>query len=276
MKKLLIIFWLDIFCSWAHGQDIDWKLVNDLQIKDLELVSFDNRTQIFYTIRTGGLYQLSPDGVPLNHYSPQRQGSFTQLDAGRTVNIFTFSKDLQQFDIYDRFLNPLVHRNLDGMEIGLAQAATLGNNHSLWVFDESDLSLKRIDYRQQVILQHQPLGLLLEEKVWNVIDMKEYQNMLFLRIPEEVIVFDNQGNYLRRLIIPGESNLSLYDQFLYAIHDGKLIQHTISSGIKVEVELPFKDLGLQGMVHGDRLILYGKDQLIIFINPFLTKMKRIN
>lgn len=276
MKKLLFICLLVLICPLVWGQEIEWELISVVPVKGLEQVSFDNRSQIFYTTRAGSLYQLSPNGVPLNHFSPPRQGSITQLEAGWTVNIFAFSKDLQRYEIYDRFLNPLVSRELEGMDIGLAKAATLGNNHSLWVFDESDLSLKRIDYRRQAVLQNQPLGLVLEEQAWNVVDMKEHQNMLFLRVPDEVVIFDNQGNYLRRLHVPGESQLSIHDQNLYVVHEGKLELHPIGAGAHRAFNLPDAPIGEHVLVHGDRLVFFGKDQISVFANPFIQNKKRNN
>lgn len=254
---------------WA--QEIDWKLISILPIKGADQLSLDNRGQVFYTTADGSLYQLSANGIAINHYSPSRQASITQLEAAWTVNIFTFSKDLQRYELFDRFLNPIMSRDLNDLEIGLAKAATLGNNNSLWVFDESDLSLKRIDIRRQTMLQRQPLNLILENQEWEVLDIKEVQNILFLRVPDKVILFDNQGNFLKRLNIAGNNSLAVQGENIYNIEDDKIVEYKWNTGMKTAFNLPSNTVNNQLKVHTDHIVFYNKDSLQMYRNPFSAR-----
>ena len=267
MMKTLLILILSLIGPFTWAQEIHWELIGEVPVKGLEQISFDNRGQIFYSNSSGNLYQLSPDGKQINHYSPSRQASITQLEASWTVNIFTFSKDLQRYEIFDRFLNPILTRDMDRLGIGLAKAATLGNNNSLWVFDESNISLNRIDYKRQQLLQNQPLNLVLNGQDWNVLDIKEHRNMLYLRVQDEVLIFDNQGNYLRRLPVPGTSGLSIYGGHTYFIQENQLIELQLDSGLKKSFQLPKRGDDKQVLVHQNRLILYDQASISIYLNP---------
>jgi len=271
MKKIFLVLILSLLSPLVRAQNVEWQLIAELPIKGVDQVSFDNRGQIFYTTGDGSLYLLSPNGLPVNHFSPSRQARITQLEAAWTVNIFTFSKDLQRFELFDRFLNPIMSRELSDFEIGLARVATLGNNNSVWVFDESNMSLKRIDYRRQTILQRQPLNLVLEDQEWDVLDIREVQNLLFLRVSGRVIIFDNQGNFLKRLVIPGEGPLAVWRDNIYNIEEGKILEYKWNTGMKTALELPsiIKDHKLK--VHADHIVFYDKGSLIVYQNPFTLK-----
>jgi len=271
MKKVVLIFFLYLISPHVMAQQVDWNLVSDIAIRGLEQVSLDNRGQIFYTTTDGSIYQLSPNGLPINHYSPPRQASITQFEAGWTVNVFTFSKDLQRYELFDRFLNPLMSRDMDRLEVGLARAATLGNNNTLWVFDESDFSLKKIDYNRQALLQNQPLNLVVNDQDWKVTDMQEAQNMVYVRVPERVYIFDNQGNYLKRISVPGQGPLSIWGGNIYWVSSGKLVEYQLNRGmVKSEVILP-PDVDQHHLkVHGKHLVFYNERQLLIYQNPITT------
>jgi len=271
MKKIHLLYILYLLSPVVWAQETEWKLINKLSIKDVDQVSFDNRGQIFYTTADGSLYQLSPNGVPINHFSPSRQARISQLEAAWTVNIFTFSKDLQRFELFDRFLNTIMSRDLNDFEIGLARAATMGNNNSIWVFDESNMSLKRIDYRRQTILQRQPLNLVLEDQEWDVLDIKEAQNILFLRVPDRVILFDNQGNFLKRLSMPGESPLAIWRENIYNIEEGEILEYKWNTGMKTALELPSVIKDHNHQVHADHIVFYDKGSILIYRNPFSPK-----
>jgi hypothetical protein len=269
MKTAPIVFFLVLMSSVLMAQQ--WTLVSDLPIRGLERVSLDNRGQIFYTIGDGSIYQLSPIGVPINHYSPPRQAGITQLEAGWTVTVFTFSKDLQRYEMFDRFLNPLMSRDMDRLEVGLARAATLGNNNTLWVFDESDFSLKKIDYKRQALLQNQPLNLVINDQDWKVTDMREVQNMVFLRVPENIYIFDNQGNYLKSISVPGQGPLSISGGSIYWINSGKLVEYQMNRGvITSELALPSSVNGHHVKVHGKHVLFYNERQILIYLNPVIT------
>lgn len=268
MKTTFLILCISLLSPLVLAQEIAWKLIAEIPVKGVDQVSLDNRGQIFYTTLDGSLYQLSSAGLQINHYSPSRQARITQLEAAWTVNIFTFSKDLQRFELFDRFLNPITSRDLNDYDIGLARTGTLGNNNSIWVFDESNLSLKRVDYRRQSVLQSQPLNLVLEEQEWEVLDLKEAKNILFMRVPGRVVLFDNQGNFLKRLSVPGENHLSISGDHLYNIENGNIVEYKWNTGMKTAFNLPsvYKNHYIKSS--SDILVFYNQSRILIYQNPF--------
>lgn len=273
MKKLALT--LIFFILWAvesMSQELLENALAEIEINGLDQVSMDNRDQIFISSRQGDLYLYDSKGNRLNYFSPPRQGRINQLEAAWTVNIFTFSEDLQEYRVLDRFLNPIAEHNFFDASINLAKAATFGNNNIVWVWDESDLSLKRMDYLRNLVLDAQPLPLLTDSKNLNILEMREFKNRLFVLAPEEgVFVYDNQGNLIRQINLKQVPNLCLYKDYLLWIENNHLNTYCLSTKAIFKL-FEVKDSKASKVVVGNtKLLLVEGDKVKIYNMPTLLK-----
>lgn len=215
---------------FAQGQSLfeEQNPIATLSISQSDLISIDTRDQIFVSKKNGDILLLDQNGKQLNLFSPPRQGRLQQLEASWTVSIFSFSEDLQEYRILDRFLNPLSEGNFLLNEITLPKAATLGNNNVIWVWDESDLSLKSFNYLQKQIIQSQPLNLVLDPQNLTVKEIREFKNRLYLNIPDSgIFIFDNQANFIQKLPIRVNQQLCFYKERFFWIENGNLKSYSI-------------------------------------------------
>ncbi|MEP0710576.1 hypothetical protein [Algoriphagus sp.] len=260
---LVLIF----FPFLAPGQDAG-KLGNplaEITLDNLDLISFDTKDQLFASTIAGDIYLYSQNGKQINVFSPARQGRLAQLEASWTVTIFSFSADLQEYRILDRFLNPLAEEGFNLAEINLAKAATMGNNNVVWVWDESDLSLKSMDYLRNVVIQSQPLNLIVNSEDLNVSEIREFKNRLFMNVPESgVYIFDNQGNLMRKIDVTGIKKLCYYNEHLLWIDGQKLMALSLTTNetsTLAQLAIPnasYLQIGQErlGIVSGDKVSLF--------------------
>ncbi len=258
MKKLWIA--LIFLPNFLFGQKIKWETpLAKVELPGLDLVSIDSRDQIFASTFTGDIYLLNKSGEQINFFSPPRQARLHQLEASWTVNIFSFSADLQEYRILDRFLNPLAQNNFLQNDINLPKAATLGNNNIIWVYDESDFSLKSLNYLQNQLIQSQPLNLILATDQLNIQDIKEYKNRVFLAVAGTgVFILDNQANLLQKIEIPSMQRISVFREMIFWIENQKLLSYDINSAQEYNWgEIPLKDV---------KFIHFGQE-ILIFQSP---------
>lgn len=247
----------------------------EIPIAYLDLVSFDTKDQIFASNTSGDIYLFDPVGKQVNLYSPEQQGRLDQLEAAWTVNIFSFSADLQEYRIYDRFLNPLADKGFLLNEVNLAKAATLGNNNVIWVWDESDLSLKSMDYLRNLIIQSQPLNLVLGDTDLQVSEVREFKNRLFMNIPAEgIFMFDNQGNLIRKISLNIDQKLCFYKEYLFWIQEDYLMAFSLSTqAIFKMAQLPSRDINYL-QIGQNRMAFIEKDKIVLYPLPFWIKNLR--
>lgn len=268
MRWMILIICFISFFDFAQTVQNLGNSISEVTIKDIDLVSFDTKDQIFASNIAGDIYLLSSEGKQLNLFSPPRQGRLNQLEAAWTVNIFSFSSDLQEYRVLDRFLNPLSESGFSLNDVNLAKAATFGNNNVIWVWDESDLSLKTLDYLRNLVIQSQPLNLILNYENLAVTEIREFKNRLFMNMPDSgIFVFDNQGNFLKKLDVKTSQRLCFYKENLLWLDENKLISTSILTGKNKELatlQVPeYKYL----QVGQDRLAIVSKDKLTLYPLP---------
>jgi hypothetical protein len=261
-----LLVWITISAN-VYAQDEDWSLIASIQVENLDLLSVDNRGNIFFSDESGNVEKLGPNGEMLGRYSPILQARLDQLEAFHTVNIFLFSFDLQQFVILDVFLNPISSFDLRDEGVGIVKAATLGNNNILWLFDEVDLSLIQYDYRRSLVLQKQPLSLILGSNKMEVVELIERQNMIFMNVKDKgIIIFDNQGNLIKELDIQVDQKLNIYGNSIYFINKGMIQYVNIFSEEKREYKLP--DASYRNLkITSERVLFYSSTSIDIYDQP---------
>lgn len=268
---IIVIALMPLF---AIGQGVE-KLgspLAEIRLENLDLISFDTKDQLFASTTAGDIYLYDQNGEQLNLFSPTRQGRLSQLEASWTVNIFSFSADLQEYRILDRFLNPLVEEGFSLAEINLAKAATLGNNNVVWVWDESDLSLKSMDYLRNLIIQSQPLNLILNAADLKVSEIREFKNRLFMNVPESgVYIFDNQGNLMRKIEVQGIKKLCYYNEHILWVTNGKLLAISLANN-EILALATLEDLATSYIQIGqERLAIVSKNKVSIYETPDCIK-----
>lgn len=269
-KRLPYLFALFFTFHIGYSQQVLPDPITEIPLPYVDLIAFDTRDQLFASTTSGDIYLFDRDGKQVNLYSPVNQGRLAQLEASWTANIFSFSADLQEYKFYDRFLNPLSDEDFLLSNVSIVKSATLGNNNILWVWDESDLNLKILDYRRNLILQEQPLNLILESyEDLDVSEIREFKNRLFMNIPKEgIFIFDNQGNLIQKIKLKIDQRLCLYKEYIFWVQDEDLMVYSISTkAIFKLAQLPSPNINYLQM-NSNRLALVEKDKIILYPLPF--------
>jgi hypothetical protein len=264
MKSYLILFFVFLVnATFAQKAAIEFPPpVKEIDLPYLDLISLDTRDQVYASNTLGDVYLFDRNGRQLNVFSPRRQGRLNQLEAAWTVNIFSFSSDLQEYRIMDRFLSPIAENSFLLNNITLPKAATLGNNNIIWVWDESDLSIKSLDYQRNIVLQSLPLTMILESENLQVSEIREFKNRLFVNVPESgIFIFDNQGNFIRKVNLQIDQRMCFYKENLFWIANNKLMMYNITleaifdMGILPEEEIDYLAIGRDILVFAKKNIV---------------------
>jgi len=264
---IFLVFLLGFFKAFSQDTNLIHfsNPISTIQIQNLDLVSLDTKDQIFASSLSGDILLFDSKGKQINFFSPPRQGRLNQLEASWTVNIFSFSTDLQEFRILDRFLNPLIDKGFLDADINLPKAATLGNNNVIWVWDESDLSLKSLNYLQNQLIQSQPLNLILDTQDLTVSEIREFKNRVFLNAPSSgIFIFDNQANFLQKVDLKIDQRLCFYRENLFWVEGNILKRYSLFEkevfdvGILPTTNFQFLQIGQEilTLIQNDRIEIF--------------------
>ncbi|RIY11751.1 hypothetical protein D0T11_06205 [Hymenobacter rubripertinctus] len=199
-----------------------WQLVRTIKLDQPGAASLDRRGNLYVADRQNNLRQFGPDGQALNTYSPPLPGHVMQVEAWNTAKVLVFYDDRQQVLVLDRFLSPISELALATYLDGQARVVTLAPDDRYWLLNESDLTLRQFDVTQKRFTITTPLDLLIGRSRPDFRFLREYQNNLYLLDRTGgVYVFDNLGNYRKKLPLPGLTYVGFRgDELYYVAADG--------------------------------------------------------
>jgi hypothetical protein len=204
---------------FAYSQySLDTLVVED----EITAFSQDRTGNVFLTFKGGAITKYSAEMDSLISFSPEKLGDVTLLEAWHGFQIFSFYEDFQEFALMDRFLTRYTRYRLSQSLENYADMCTISSDQNLWIFEENQLRLIKLNLTIRDIEIDVPLEFILDANDHNITFLREYQNLVFL-VDEYsgIYVFDNLGNYLRKIPAAGIKNCSFSGEHLFYVQDNQ-------------------------------------------------------
>jgi len=266
--KLQIFLYSLVFFSIpsiGNSQITDYHLIRTVPIRNPVSVSLDRNHHIYISDLDGNINKFNSVGDLLLNYSPQKIGKISLLEGWFSVRVFAFYQDYQEFLYLDRFLTPTPVYTITQDLVGFARVATLGNDDNIWILDDSDISLKKLDKNVQFLILNVQLNTVLKDPDHDINFMREYQNQLFINNANEgIMVFDNLGNYKYLIHEPGLKYFNFLNDEIYYYLDSTVIFHHLYTQKKRSIEVHSSIPYLFALIVDEKLLFVGEQKLDIF------------
>jgi hypothetical protein len=248
--------------------------IKSVPVPAVKNVSIDRYNFIYFADDRGNIYKYDQDASPLLTFSPRKNSEVTLLEAWRNVNILVFYRNYQEFIFLNRFLtetpNFILNEEQQDQDksVGFARLATFTGDNNLWIVDDDDFSLKKLDLTYNKLLIHTPLELVLDRKTYDFNFIREYQNLLFLNDKNSgILIFDNLGNYKSKLEFKGLNYFSFQDNNLYFIEDGHMRLYDIYTGEESKIKLPEGKQFLFALLGDKKAYLFTEKSIEVYECP---------
>lgn len=258
LKAKLII----ILCLWQSTISAQILFTDTLELSN-EITAFsqDRNGNFFLAFKGGTITKYSDSQDSLLSFSPSKLGDVTNIEAWHGFKIFAFYQEFQDYTIFDRYLSRAVRTPLSQSSINYIEVSTYSRDQKIWAVEENALRLLKINVILREIEIDIPLEFILSNEDYNFCFIKEYQNLVFLidKI-SGIYIFDNLGNYLRKIDAPGISHCNFKNDELYFIQDNNLHIVGLYKNEEQIIELPIAEYtGV--IVTKNTLILVTKNKL---------------
>lgn len=198
------------------------EIVDSLPVEGIREVSIDRKGQLLYSDRMGNIMKIDRQGNILHTFSPDKPGKVSLMEAWPTLRIFIFYREPQEYLFLDRFLVSNTRYTLRN-NVGFISMATTSNDNGLWLIDDSDYALKKMDLNFNKVVVNTSLSTLPLPEKPEINYMREYQNMLYVNdIHSGILVFDMYGNYLKTLPFKGLEYFNFLGEELYFLRQDRL------------------------------------------------------
>jgi hypothetical protein len=232
-----------------------WQLLATIKLPNPGAASLDRRGTLYVADADNNLRQFSRVGLPLNTFAPQLPGHVAQVEAWNLTSILLFYDDRQELVLLDRFLAPLTQLRLVEFIDGTVRVATLASDNQIWLLDESSLVLRQFDPNAGRQVKSTPLDLIIGRSKPDFRFLRYYQNNVYLvDRTSGIFVFDNLGNFKKKLPFTGLSTIGFLGDELYYTVGGELRFFHLYNLAERAVPLPGKAADAAGV----RQVLMGE------------------
>ncbi len=229
-------------------------------------VEVDATGNIYLINSTNQLKKLNSKGDSMAVFNDvRRYGNVSYVDVSNPLKTLVYYKNYSTIVVLDRLLTLRTTLNLRNRQIFRVNAVTTSYDNNIWIFDEQELKLKKINESGKTLLESNDLRLL-TDKIPTAVFITDAENTIYLYDPEQgLFLFDQYAAFKNVLPYQHWSTVTVSKNKLLGISKNQLNIFDMSTRNLKTVLLPeifTKAIALRIM--NDRIFVLNKDNLCIY------------
>jgi hypothetical protein len=199
----------------------------------------DNLNYLYLVNQDNQLKKIAPNGDSVAVFNDvRRYGKLYSLDLANPLKILLYYKNFSTVVVLDRLLN--IRNSIDFRKQNIfrvkALAASYDNN--MWIFDEQDLKLKKIDEQGKVLMETVDCRQLFDS-VPSPEQIIDRDGFVYLYDPAKgFYIFDYYGSFKNKLTFTGWGNTDASGKTIFGFSGNKFFSYQQNSLNLKEYTLP--------------------------------------
>lgn len=197
-----------------------------------EVVDFtaDNLGNIYTIDKDNQLKKYSLQGDSIAVFNDvKRYGRLFSIDATNPLRLLLFYKDFGTLVILDRFLT--VKNTIDIRRQGIFQAVAVAQafDNGIWIYDEQEARLKRIDVAGNILFQSADFRQIMETAPAPVV-IEDQDRLVYMYDPAQgVYIFDYFGTLKNKVSLLGWSDFQVIGSDVFGRKENMLQRYRLNS-----------------------------------------------
>jgi hypothetical protein len=266
MKRLYTILILFLATGVANAQsDSSFRLIKTIK-GDIAAFTVDNLDNIYLINSTNQVKKLNANGDSVAIFNDVKKfGQATLIDASNPLKVLLYYKDFTTIVVLDRFLN--VRNTIDLRKHNILQVRAIGQSYDnkIWVYDEVENKLKKIDEDGNLLSETPDFRQLFDPAPLpqRICDQDQYVYLYDSLLA--VYAFDYYGALKNKILISHWQNFKVSGKYIYGSGTGTLYRYDIKTFRVDEWKLPGEISRARSFnFTASRLYALRKDSLDIF------------
>ncbi len=199
----------------------------------------DNLDNIYLLTTSNQLKKLNGNGDSAGVFNDvKRYGNISSIDVTNPLKVLLYYKIFATVVVLDRFLNIRNTINFRKKNIFSVQSITTSYDNNIWLFDEQDYKLKKIDEEGRQLQETTDFRMLFDS-VPSPSQLTDKENFVYLYDAEKgFYIFDYYGSYKNRLPFLNWNNVAVSAKNIYGFSNNKLFSYELNSFTLIEYQLP--------------------------------------
>ena len=263
IRFILIAFFLPAFASAQNDSALQVLLhINET----VHFASVDNLDNVYLISASGHIKKLDARGDSVAVYSQQKKyGDLTSLDVSNPLKPVLFYKYVSTVVVLDRWLAE--QATIDLRRSGILQPSAVGLSHDnqLWVFDNWDNKLKKIDEQGKLLLETTDLRSLFSSAISPQHILRDDGLVYLVDSLQGVYVFDIYGTFKKKLTAPPLSSVGVYNSLVFYTTPSAIVVEEPASFRRKEIQLPSPSgTYVHAQTIFNRLLLWNEKEVMIY------------
>jgi len=230
------------FLAGYTQSDSSFTLVKKIK-GEFSAFAVDHLDNIYLLTSTDQLKKLDAKGDSVAIFNNVRKnGKVSYIDVSNPLRVLLYYKDFSTVVVLDRLLNVRSTIDLRKQNIFQVQAIGLSYDNKLWLYDELEHKLKKIDEDGKLLFETSDFRQLFNE-AYSFTSVSDQDGFLYLYdILNGVLIFDYYGSLKRKIPLTRLKNFKAAGKFLFGIRNDSLVRYQPDIFHSKEMILP---LGLR-------------------------------
>lgn len=239
-NKIALFFYCTIcMVNYASAQKDSSFIYSKTFPGEFSYFTIDNLDNIYLLSNTNQLKKITPDNDSVVFNDVRKYGILFSIDATNPLKILLYYKNFSTIVVLDRFLNIRNTINLRKLNIFKVKTIAASYDNNIWLFDEGDAKLKKIDDNGDVLLETVDFRNLFDT-IPSPIQIVDRDRFIYLYdTTKGFYSFDYYGTFKNRLPFLYWSNIEVIGNTLYGLSGSSLYQYKQGSLNLKEHALPF-------------------------------------
>lgn len=238
--KIFFTISLFVFSVAAiHAQiDTSFQLIKTVE-GDIKAFTVDNLDNLYLMSSANRLKKLNANGDSAGVFNDVKKfGQASLIDVSNPLKVLLYYRDFATIVVLDRFLN--VRNTIDLRKQNILQVRAIAQSYDnkIWLYDELDNKLKKIDEDGKVLQETPDFRLLFGETPvpQKIFDQDQY--VYLYDSAKAVFVFDYFGTLKNKILISGWSNFKVAGKYIFGSDNNKLYRYNITTFRLEEWKMP--------------------------------------
>ena len=220
-----------LFCAATCHSQVDTMF---RQVKTLrgDIVGFtvDNLDNIYLLSSTNQVKKLNAHGDSVAVFNDVKNyGQATLIDVSNPLKVLLYYRDFGTIVVLDRLLN--VRNTIDLRKHNILQVQAIGQSYDnkIWLYDEVESKLKKIDEDGTLLLETPDFRMLFDRAP---VPQKVFDQDLYVYLydsTQAIFVFDYYGTLKNKILIQRWKNLRLSGKYIFGSSATSLFRYDITT-----------------------------------------------
>jgi hypothetical protein len=229
MKKLLSIIVILFSVQCFSQTDTSFQLIRVLK-GDIVEFTVDNLDNIYILNSRNQVKKYNANGDSVAVFNDVKKfGKATLIDVSNPLKVLLYYRDFATVVMLDRFLNIVNTIDLRKQNIFQAKAIAQSYDNKIWVYDELENKLKKIDEEGKLLQETPDFRLLLNRAIMPSRIFDENKYVYIYDSVRGVNVFDYYGALKNNILITGWQNFKVVGKYIFGSKADTLYRYDITT-----------------------------------------------